>query len=209
MIHQEKGGVQIYLCCPGMCLQWYCTAGSQYHKTVQAISGYIKLLRLLNAEIYAKNFELCGHSQDDRHYQTRHQLVNNFHSCSMLFFEAEIILYWSSQNIFILNYYSLYVDVQRRRMLWTEENTFDTAEHIFSCFKISLNYFIVLHVAETVIVFKLGSNTYHSKTKTHCWHCYRTLFAWAKAASYLVSVEEVYEADNHVFICNHVITESG
>lgn len=35
------------------------------------------------------------------------------------------------------------------------------------------------------------------------------LFAWTKAASYLVSVEEVYDADNHVFICNHVITEPG
>lgn len=150
-----------------MCLQWYCVARSQYNKTVQATSGYIKLLRLLNAEIYAKNFELCGHSPDDRHYQTRHQLVNNFHYCSILFFEAKIILCWSSQNVFILNYYSLYVDVWRRRMLWTEENTSDTAEHIFSRFKISLNFFIGLHVAETVIVFKLGLNTYHGKTKTY------------------------------------------
>lgn len=51
-------------------------------------------------------------------------------------------------------------------MRWTEENTFDTADRVFSHFKISLNFFIGLHVAGTVIVFKLGLNTYHGKTKT-------------------------------------------
>lgn len=165
-LHLEKSGVKRYLCCLGVCLQWYSVAKSQYHNTVQVTSEYIKLLRLLNAEIYAKKFELCGHNLDGRHYQTRHQLVNNFHSCSILFFEAKIILHWSSQNVFILNYYSLYVDVWRKRMRWTEENTFDTADHVFSHFKISLNFFVGLHVAETVIVFKLGLNTYHGKTKT-------------------------------------------